>query len=126
MEHGAYNIEIDLDNSRAAERFCFVYDPHKTFVTVADADTLFHRSYFQALSILALSLSPEQRRWRCFQAPLFLVRNLEVVPAILRAGIWVTCAFELGQLGCSSWASCFLFSSYSLPLLLCCNEVKVC
>lgn len=96
----------------------FAYDPYKTFITVADADTIFHRDYFLAFSMEALKLPEDRRRWCMYQAPMCLFRNLEVCPPLTRSGAFATVICELGQLACSSWASCFVFSSYSVPLLL--------
>ena len=68
----------DMSLSRP-EDFRLIYDPHKTFLTICDADSLLHRDYFPLLSLKACAERDlDKRRWCMFQPPMMLLRNAEV------------------------------------------------
>lgn len=107
----------------------FLYDPHKTFVTVAEAGTLFHHDYFALVSLTALSeRDPDRRRWQVYHAPVACTRNLEVVPVAVRVGALFGffesvggLAWSLFERRFSCWGGGSAYptgGSYSVPLLL--------
>lgn len=92
-------------------------DTSRVFVTVGDADTLFHPQYLSAVTYQALTMSRHERSWRIWQAPVFLMRNYHSVPCLTKATAISTIIFELS----SMWQCplpAFAFSSYTISLAL--------
>jgi len=94
------------------------WDMSKTFLTVADADSLHNRDYFTNLSLQGLSMSQIDRSWTIWQAPILLLRNYETVPGLLRTSAYGTFLFEIAGLATSSWHDHTCFSAYSMSLSL--------
>ncbi|CAE8636391.1 unnamed protein product, partial [Polarella glacialis] len=93
-------------------------DPTRVFISVGDADTLWHPQYFDALAYQALEMTPEEAAWTIWQPPMLLFRNLFAVPGVTRLGGLGTLLFELAGLT-NQWLSPHMcFSSYSLTLIL--------
>jgi len=93
-------------------------DPSKVFLTVGDADTLFHPQYLSALSLQALQMSVQERSWSFWQPPVFIMRNLFSVPGPTRVSSYATVSFELGGLANQKVGHHFCYSSYSTTLAL--------
>jgi len=93
-------------------------DQTKVFLTVGDADTLWHPQYFSALTYNALTSSPEARSWRIWQPPILLLRNVFTVPCMTRASAHATLIFELSQLANQYFFPALAYSSYSLTVAL--------
>jgi hypothetical protein len=93
-------------------------DRSRVFLTVGDADTLWHPQFFSALAYQALQLPVEERSWSFWQPPVLLMRNLFSVPAPTRLSGYVTILFELAGLANQFFASHFCYSAYSLTLAL--------
>ena len=101
------------------QRPFLIFDPHKTFLTIVDADSLFHRDYFPFVTIRALEIRDlDARRWSIFQSPMMLFRNAEVVPALIRSTTYGTMLSELGALVFHDYCSAMPLSSYTVPMLL--------
>eukprot|EP00930_Biecheleria_cincta_P100444 TRINITY_DN9208_c0_g1_i1.p1 TRINITY_DN9208_c0_g1~~TRINITY_DN9208_c0_g1_i1.p1 ORF type:complete len:790 (+),score=102.78 TRINITY_DN9208_c0_g1_i1:305-2371(+) len=94
------------------------YDPKRVFLSVGDADTLWHPQYFDALAFSALSMNSEESSWRIWQPPMLLTRNLFAVPGVTRLSGIGTLLFELAGLANQYLGTHFSFSSYSLTLAL--------
>jgi len=94
------------------------YDPKRVFLSVGDADTLWHPQYFDALAFSALSMNSEQSSWTIWQPPMLLTRNLFAVPGVTRLSGIGTLLFELAGLTNQYLGTHFSFSSYSLTLAL--------
>ena len=78
------------------------FSREKTFLTIADADSLLHRQYFPLLTNAALEQSVEDRRWTIYQAPMTLFRNWERIPGFLRTscyGKYVLCGGDFAVEG---------------------------
>jgi len=94
-------------------------DPARVFLSVGDADTLWHPQYFDAVAYQGLAMSREQAAWAIWQPPMLLFRNLFAVPAFTRLSAYGTLLFELSGLATAQhWGTHFCFSSYSLTLAL--------
>lgn len=93
-------------------------DLSKVFLTVADADTLLHPQYLSALTYSALTMSAEERAWKIWQPPIFLMRNIFTVPAMTRASAHATLIFELSALANQWFFPAFAYSAYSMSLAL--------
>jgi len=93
-------------------------DPSRVFLTVADADTLFHPQYLSAMTLQALQASAQERSWSFWQPPVLLLRNLPSVPGPTRCSSYATSLFELSGLSDQSLFPAFCFSSYSTTLAL--------
>lgn len=95
-------------------------DASQVFLTVGDADTLWHPQYFSALAYHALSMPQKQRSWAMWQPPILLTRNLQSVPAATRLSGYGTHLFELSGLAnlTLGWNVHFTYSAYSLTLAL--------
>lgn len=93
-------------------------DMSRVFVTVGDADTLWHPQFWSALAYQALKLPVEERVWSMFQPPIMLTRNLFSVPSATRISGYATILFELAGLTNQYFGSAFTYSSYSLTLAL--------
>mmetsp|Transcript_55922 Transcript_55922/g.142245 ORF Transcript_55922/g.142245 Transcript_55922/m.142245 type:complete len:688 (-) Transcript_55922:1-2064(-) len=92
-------------------------DPSRVFITVADADTLFHPQYLSAVSYQALTMSPHDRSWCIWQAPVLLVRNYFEVPELTKATAIGTFIFEISSMS-PFFLPCLAFSSYTMSLAL--------
>jgi hypothetical protein len=93
-------------------------DPSRVFLTVGDADTLFHPNYLSAVSLQALQMSVHERSWSFWQPPVFIMRNLFSVPGPTRVSSYATVSFELGGLANQKVGHHFCYSSYSTTLAL--------
>jgi len=93
-------------------------DLSRVFLTVGDADTLWHPQYLSALTYSGLTMSAEHRVWRIWQPPILLVRNLFTVPAMTRASSHATLMFELSALANQTVMPAFAYSAYSMTLAL--------
>lgn len=89
------------------------------FVTVGDADTLWHPQYFTALAVQGLALPEEKRQWAMWQPPVLLIRNYLSVPGPIRVSGYAAFMFELSGLT-GQWllGTHFCYSAYSLTLAL--------
>jgi cellulose synthase/poly-beta-1,6-N-acetylglucosamine synthase-like glycosyltransferase len=93
-------------------------DLSRVFVTVADADTLFHPQYLSALTYSGMNMTGHERSWSIWQPPVLLMRNLFTVPATTRASSTATLIFELSALSFQRIFPAFAYSSYSMTLAL--------
>lgn len=93
-------------------------DLSRVFLTVGDADTLWHPQYFSALTYSGLTMSHHERSWRIWQPPVLLLRNIFTVPALTRASAHATLIFELSALACQVVFPAFAYSAYSTTLAL--------
>jgi hypothetical protein len=94
------------------------YDASKVFLTVGDADTLWHPQFFSALSCEGLALSESDRAWSIWQPPVLLLRNLFAVPGPTRVSGYATVLFELAGLANQYFGTHFCYSAYSMSLAL--------
>merc|ERR1719336_1098010 len=92
------------------------YDASKVFLTVSDADTLFHPQYFSALTYQGLTMSAHERAWSIWQPPILLLRNLLSSPIPTRMTAYATIIFELAGLANQRFGPHFCFASYTLTL----------
>mmetsp|Transcript_23459 Transcript_23459/g.54703 ORF Transcript_23459/g.54703 Transcript_23459/m.54703 type:complete len:759 (+) Transcript_23459:62-2338(+) len=92
------------------------WNPTKVFLSVGDADTLWHPQYFDALSYQGLTMPPEKAEWSIWQPPMLLFRNLFAVPGFTRLSGLGTLLFELS--GLAGGGMHFCFSSYSMTYAL--------
>jgi len=93
-------------------------DLSRIFLTVGDADTLWHPKFWSALTYQALQLSAEDRVWSMFQPPILLTRNLFSVPGVTRLSSYATTLFELSGLANQSFGSALTYSAYTMTLAL--------
>jgi hypothetical protein len=93
-------------------------DLTRVFLTVGDADTLWHPQYFSALTYSGMNMTGDERTWRIWQPPILLMRNIFSVPAMTRASSHATLIFELSALANQYFFPAFAYSSYSLSLAL--------
>jgi hypothetical protein len=93
-------------------------DLSRVFLTVGDADTLWHPQYLSALTYSGMNMSGEERGWKIWQPPILLMRNIFSVPAMTRASAHATLIFELSALANQFFFPAFAYSSYSLTLAL--------
>merc|ERR1719181_1261233 len=89
-------------------------EPSRVFISVGDADKLWHPQFFSALSYEALQLTEEERSWSIWQPPVLLLRNIFSVPAPTRLSAYVTILFELAGLANQFFSTHFAYSAYSL------------
>ena len=94
------------------------FDPSRIFLTVGDADTLWHPEYFAALAYQALQMPVHERRWAIWQPPILLLKNLFSVPGATRCGAYGTILFEISGLANQYFGTHLCFSAYSLTLAL--------
>lgn len=91
-------------------------------LTVSDADTLYHPSYFSQITKEYRQLKAEQgvqAAWTVWQAPQLPFRNYGHAPAPSRIYAYIQTMHELGGVTASSWGGKHLtFSSFSMPLKL--------
>jgi hypothetical protein len=93
-------------------------DSSHVFVTVGDADTLWHPQFFSALAYQGLSIPAEERVWTVWQPPVLLTRNLWSVPGPIRASGLGTILFELSGLANQRFGTHITFSTYSMTVAL--------
>lgn len=95
------------------------YDLSRVFVTIGDADTLWHPQYLSALTYSGLMMSEEERIWRIWQPPVILARNHFSVPVMTRNSGYATIIFEMFGLSApKAIVPAFAYSTYSLTLAL--------
>lgn len=94
------------------------FDPSRIFLTVGDADTLWHPHYFSALAYQALKMPVHERELAIWQPPILLLKNLFSVPAATRCGAYGTILFEILGLANQYFGTHLCFSAYSLTLAL--------
>ena len=90
-------------------------DPERTTISSCDADSLFHPSYFAALS--HLFASDEERYDAFWQAPLFYYNNLWDVCAPIRFPMWFANGRMLAELAMPFYSP-LPISTYSTSLVL--------
>jgi hypothetical protein len=94
-------------------------------LTIADADCIFHPSYFRILSkeFNMLREAPgAEHLWTMWQAPQLPFRNYYDSPACSRVWGYIASVFEFGGVaGLTFGCSHMVFSAYSLPLQLALN-----
>jgi len=91
----------------------------KVFLTVGDADSLWHPQYFLALALNGLTMSKEERSWGMWQSPVLLLRNYATVPGPIRVSGYATFCFEMAGLAGQKYLGTHLtYSAYSLTLAL--------
>jgi hypothetical protein len=89
------------------------------FLTVGDADTLWHPDFFTALALDGFRMSEQERAWAMWQSPVLLLRNYASVPGPIRVSGYATFCFELAGLAAQNWLGTHLcYSAYSLTLAL--------
>jgi hypothetical protein len=110
----AYQKVLQVYDSEVRNTF----DPSRVFLTVMDADAIFHPQYFSCLSYQGMTMSKEARVWRMWQPPVFLLRNFFSVPAVTRLSGLATILFELAGLTNQYLGSHITFSCYSVTLAL--------
>jgi hypothetical protein len=93
-------------------------DASRIFLTVGDADTLWHPQFFSAMAYQGLTMSHEERAWTVWQPPVLLLRNLWSVPGPTRVSAYGTFMFELSGLAFQTFGSHLAYSAYSLTLAL--------
>jgi len=98
-------------------------DASRVFLTVGDADTLWHPQFFSALSYQALGMSARERAWSIWQPPVLLLRNLFSVPGPTRVSGYATVLFELAGLANQRLSTHFCYSAYSLSLALASHDL---
>eukprot|EP00441_Pelagodinium_beii_P000770 CAMPEP_0197688468 /NCGR_PEP_ID=MMETSP1338-20131121/105489_1 /TAXON_ID=43686 ORGANISM="Pelagodinium beii, Strain RCC1491" /NCGR_SAMPLE_ID=MMETSP1338 /ASSEMBLY_ACC=CAM_ASM_000754 /LENGTH=479 /DNA_ID=CAMNT_0043270683 /DNA_START=27 /DNA_END=1463 /DNA_ORIENTATION=- len=94
------------------------WDTSLVFVSVADADSMFHPHYFSALAYQGLTMSKDERSWSIWQPPVLLFRNFFAVPSMTRVSSLATLIFELASLSNQKLFTAFAYSSYSITLAL--------
>jgi hypothetical protein len=94
------------------------FDPSLVFLTVGDADTLWHPQYFSALSCEALRMPAHERQWAIWQPPILLLKNLFSVPGATRCSAYGTILFEISSLANQYYGTHLCFSAYSLTVAL--------
>jgi hypothetical protein len=91
----------------------------KVFLTVGDADSLWHPQYFLALALDGLAMTKEERSWGMWQSPVLLLRNYTSVPGPIRVSGYATFCFEMAGLAGQKYLGTHLtYSAYSLTLAL--------
>ncbi|CAK0860937.1 unnamed protein product [Prorocentrum cordatum] len=98
-------------------------DAERVLLTVADADAIFHPSYFDQIGCEFETLcglpNAELHRWTMWQAPQLPFRNFQSAPMVSRVHAYTTSVYEFGGVsGLRYGAGHMVFSTYSLPLLL--------
>jgi hypothetical protein len=93
-------------------------DPSRIFLTVGDADTMWHPQYFSALAYQGLQMPAHERQWAIWQPPILLLRNLFSVPGATRCGAYGTILFEISGIANQYFGTHLCFSAYSLTLAL--------
>jgi len=93
-------------------------DFSRIFITVGDADTLWHPQYLSAVAYTGLTMSREERVWKIFQPPVILMRNMFSVPAPTKVTLYGHIMYELGHLGTQFFFPAFAYSAYTLTLAL--------
>lgn len=93
-------------------------DLTRVFLTVGDADTLWHPQYLSALTYSGMNMTGDERTWQIWQPPILLMRNIFSVPAMTRASSHATLIFELSALANQFFFPAFAYSSYSMTLAL--------
>jgi len=93
-------------------------DLSRVFVTVGDADTLWHPHYLSALTYQGLMMSAEERVWTIWQPPVLLMRNILSVPMMTQASSHATTIFEMAGLANQKFWPAFAYSTYSVTLAL--------
>eukprot|EP00929_Paragymnodinium_shiwhaense_P118706 TRINITY_DN90626_c0_g1_i1.p1 TRINITY_DN90626_c0_g1~~TRINITY_DN90626_c0_g1_i1.p1 ORF type:complete len:694 (-),score=133.86 TRINITY_DN90626_c0_g1_i1:388-2469(-) len=93
-------------------------DPSRVFISVGDADTLWHPQFFSALTYQGLTMSDQERAWTIWQPPVLLLRNLWSVPGCTRVSGYATFMFEMAGLANLKFGAHLCYSSYSTTLAL--------
>jgi hypothetical protein len=91
----------------------------KVFLTVGNADSLWHPDYFLALALDGLAMSQEERSWSMWQSPVLRLRNCSTVPGPIRVSSYATSCLELAKLAGQKFVGTNItYSAYSLSLAL--------
>eukprot|EP00449_Zooxanthella_nutricula_P002437 CAMPEP_0198499698 /NCGR_PEP_ID=MMETSP1462-20131121/7769_1 /TAXON_ID=1333877 /ORGANISM="Brandtodinium nutriculum, Strain RCC3387" /LENGTH=314 /DNA_ID=CAMNT_0044228689 /DNA_START=1 /DNA_END=942 /DNA_ORIENTATION=+ len=94
------------------------FDASRVFVTVGDADTLWHHQYFSYIAYDGLCMPKRERQWALWQPVMLLMRNLYSCPGPNRISGYITLMYELSGLVQCGVVPHTVFSSYSLTLAL--------
>eukprot|EP00927_Polykrikos_kofoidii_P059367 TRINITY_DN5452_c0_g1_i1.p1 TRINITY_DN5452_c0_g1~~TRINITY_DN5452_c0_g1_i1.p1 ORF type:complete len:978 (+),score=142.93 TRINITY_DN5452_c0_g1_i1:138-3071(+) len=92
-------------------------DTSRVVITVADADSEFHKMYFECLTHTFLSTEKEKRERCIWQSPIYHMKNYHRQPCFVIVGTVLTCLHELASLG-DPHAVRFPYSTYSLSFEL--------
>lgn len=92
-------------------------DMSKVILTVSDADSEFHRSYFECLTHSYLQTAPEKRDICIWQSPILHLKNYHRQPFLVAVGTMFTCLQDLALLADPNTVR-FPYSTYSLSLTL--------
>ena len=98
-------------------------DLSSVFMTVGDADTLWHPQFFSAVTFESQRLTEEERSWSIWQPPVLPLRNFNTVPRLTRVTAYGTVMFELASLVNQYFGSHLAYSSYTMPLTLACHRL---
>jgi len=104
-------------NSLLAHLWASGQDFSEVLLTVSDADSEFHKSYFEELVKDYLQVPPDERNLRIFQAPILHIKNYHRQPSPVIVGTMFTTMQELAAIGDPN-ATRFPYSTYSLSLEL--------
>jgi VanZ family protein len=92
-------------------------DPSKVVLTVSDADSDFHKRYFDSLSQSYADTAKEKRDLTLWQSPIFHVKNYHRQPMPLIVGTMFTAMAEISVLSDPNSVR-FPYSTYSLSMNL--------
>eukprot|EP00442_Polarella_glacialis_P052661 CAMPEP_0115141342 /NCGR_PEP_ID=MMETSP0227-20121206/59478_1 /TAXON_ID=89957 /ORGANISM="Polarella glacialis, Strain CCMP 1383" /LENGTH=603 /DNA_ID=CAMNT_0002549681 /DNA_START=73 /DNA_END=1885 /DNA_ORIENTATION=+ len=132
---GSYNAEVpgkasNLKYAVAEAHKAVSEDPRfsvldSVVLTVADADVLFHPSYFAHISRDFKKLRQEgkdQQKWTMWQSPQLPWRNFYESPIVSRTWGYISSMYEFGGVSSLTMGGHHMvFSAYSVPLQLACN-----
>jgi hypothetical protein len=90
---------------------------NRVMLTVADADSEFHKAYFELLTEQYLKMPPSLRNLRIFQAPVFHFKNYHRQPGPVVVGTLFTAMSEL-SVAADPNSVRFPYSTYSLSFEL--------
>jgi hypothetical protein len=91
----------------------------KVFLTIGDADSLWHPQYFLALALDGLAMNREDRSWSLWQSPTLRLHNHSTVPGPMLMSSYAKSCFEMAGLAGQEYLGPHMTSSaYSLTLAL--------
>jgi len=92
-------------------------DPESVVITIADADSMFHKLHFEYLSSCFLDVEPHQRHYVIWQPAVFHMRNYHQQPSPVVVSTLVTAMAE-GAVLADPNSVRFPYSTYSVPFKL--------
>mmetsp|Transcript_43665 Transcript_43665/g.79656 ORF Transcript_43665/g.79656 Transcript_43665/m.79656 type:complete len:871 (-) Transcript_43665:104-2716(-) len=95
----------------------FKQDPESVVITIADADSMFHKLHFEYLSACFLDVEPHQRHYVIWQPAVFHMRNYHEQPSPVVVSTLVTAMAE-GAVLADPNSVRFPYSTYSVPFKL--------